>query len=206
MWPPRPGVAIALLGIVAALIAIFPIPAKQRWLQALAFVVCTALVVVEIRAIISDRNAADAQHAEDLAVQARGFASLQTLLNQSQQATLAALRVQSLPVTSVKRRALDLSNEILQFLVSREIQPGYGQGGYGKVPYGGISKDDAYQNETLKIFNASFGKRVVDIHDALQRERLTDPELDTEYKSPLNSYSIRSIAERIGSLAERLPQ
>lgn len=106
----------------------FPIPPKQRWLQALAFVACTVLVVIEIRAIVSDRKAANAQHAKDLAEQARSFSSLQTLLLQSQQMTLAALKVQDLPATSIKKRALDLSNEILQFLVGREVQPGYGQG------------------------------------------------------------------------------
>jgi hypothetical protein len=56
------------------------------------------------------------------------------------------------------------------------------------------------------MFDASFAKRVSDIRDALKNEGLTDAELDAAYKSPLNSYSIRSIAERIGSLAERLPQ
>jgi hypothetical protein len=203
---PPPGIAIALLGIVAALIAIFPIPPTKKWLQALAFGVCIALVVVEMRAIVSDRKSADAQHLKDLAEQARAFSSLQILVIQSQQATLAALRVQGLPVTSIKKRALDLSNEILRFLVSREVQPGYGQGGYGQGAYGGATQVQGlvYELETIRMFKSSFGKRVVDIHDALQSEGLTDPELDAAYKSPVDSYSIRVIAERIGSLAERL--
>jgi hypothetical protein len=200
-----PGVAIAVLGIVAIVITIFPLPPSQRLLRGLVLGACTILGVMEIRAIVSDRKAANAQHTKELDEQGRRFSNLQTLLIQAQQSALAVMKVQNLPASSIKKRALDLSNEILQFLVSREVHPGFGQGSYGEEPYGGVATDATFQQDTVKIFNASFGKRVSDIHDALKGEGLTDSTLDAEYKSPLNSYSIRSIAEKIGSLAERLP-
>ena len=51
------------------------------------------------------------------------------------------------------------SDEILQFLVTRQIMPGYGQGGYGEGPYGGTDTNaEAYQNQTVAMFAANISK------------------------------------------------
>jgi hypothetical protein len=94
----------------------------------------------------------------------------------------------------------------LQFLISREVPPGYGQGGFGEGPYGGKPTDTkTYDQETLSIFYNVFEPRVVAIHDDFKRKGISDKQLDDEYAQPVNTYSIRAIAERIAALAERLP-
>jgi hypothetical protein len=95
---------------------------------------------------------------------------------------------------------------MLQFLMSREVPPGFGQGGYGEGPFGGKSDDTkAYDAETLQNYFTAFETRVRDIHGQFKQRGITDELLEAEYFNPINTYSIRAIAERIGTLAKRLP-
>jgi hypothetical protein len=47
---------------------------------------------------------------------------------------------------------------------------------------------------------------VSDIREEFKRHGITDPRLEAEYPNPGNTYSIRVIAERIGTMAKRLPE
>jgi hypothetical protein len=108
---------------------------------------------------------------------------------------------------SLKKRALDLSDELMQFLVNRQIAPGFGQGGFGEGGFGGTDTEaEAYQEQTVEMYAGAFQSRVIATRDALAKQGLKDIQLDSESKSPANAFSIRTIAEHIGALAEKLPQ
>ena len=96
---------------------------------------------------------------------------------------------------------------MLQFLVSREIPPGYGQGGFGEEPYGGKPSDTkAYDKETLDDYFKLFEPRVTDIRADFKKRGIVDERLEAEYQNPINIYSVRAIAERIGTMAKRLSE
>ena len=107
---------------------------------------------------------------------------------------------------TLRRRALDLSDEMLRHLLSREVPPGYGQGGFEEGGYGGKSADAKYDAETLQTYFSVFAPRVSEIHDDFKRRGLTDDKLEAEYPNDTNNYSIRAIAERLGVLARRFPE
>jgi hypothetical protein len=94
----------------------------------------------------------------------------------------------------------------LEFLIGREIPPGYGQGGFGEGPYGGKPTDTKnYDEETLRSYLDVFQSRVTEMHDELRKRELSDTKLEAEYPNPVNTYSIRTVAERIAALAKKLP-
>jgi hypothetical protein len=211
LWHLPPGTAIAILALVTGVVSVLPQQYVKQWLRTVIVVLSLLLVVTEIIVLthsrdeaVSDRRAQDVMHRNEMKELWGHF----TFVEQ----TLGDLRVNNargqstLSPTSLKRRALDLSDEILQFLVNRQISPGYGQGGFGEGGFGGTAtEDESYQKETVTMFSSAFQGRVTAIRDALAKQGLTDSRLDTEYANPVNAYSIRTIAERIGALAERLP-
>lgn len=125
--------------------------------------------------------------------------------------TLAPLREKSdklakqVASLEAQKAALDLCNEILQFLADCQTPVGFGQGGFGQGGYGGgIPKGEAYQKETMALFTAKFQSRVTALRDVLAKRGLRDTELDLEYRHPANGYSIKAIAEGIERLATKL--
>jgi hypothetical protein len=153
-----------------------------------------------------DRRIQDFNHRKEMAALLGRFTAVEQLLNDLRVNSLRARKPEVASSLSLKGRALDLSDEILQFLVTRQITPGYGQGGFGEGPFGGTDTNaEAYQNQTVAMFAGTFQSRVISIRDALAKQGLKDSQLDSEYKSPTNAFSIRTIAERIGALAEKLP-
>ncbi len=107
--------------------------------------------------------------------------------------------------SGLKTRAFALSGEILQFLVNRQVVPGFGQAGFGETPFGGIdTSTEAYQKQTVGMYNATFQDRVSAIREALAVQDLTDSQLDIERRNPANAYSVKEIAQRIAGLAEKL--
>jgi hypothetical protein len=177
-----------------------------KWIKRAAIVVCFVLAAGEIWMVRLDRIAVDDQHKQDMHDIFGRFVKLDqdVLALHNNAATTVATR--SLPADNLKRQAIDLSNEILSFLISREAPPGYGQGGFGEGPYGGKPVDTKdYDAQTLRSYFDAFQLRVDRMHDDLKKRGLTDPEFDTEYANTVNTYSIRVIAERIAALAKRLP-
>lgn len=208
VWPPAPGICVCLLGAEALLITLIPpeMLNDRRWIKRLAIVVCFVLAFGEIWMVRLDREATDDQHKQEMRDIFGRFVKLDqdVLALHGNAATTAATR--SLPADNLKREAIDLSNEILSFLISREAPPGYGQGGFGEGPFGGKPTDTKdYDAQTLRSFFDAFQIRVDRMHDNLKKRGLTDPEFDAEYSNTVNTYSIRSIAERIAALAKRLP-
>jgi hypothetical protein len=209
VWSLSPGICVLLLGVEALIITLIPPDKLQRWgVRVLAVGLCFFLVLGELRAVRHEREETYEQHRQDMQDILSRFGGLHQDVVALESNVAASQATRYLPTDSLKRRALDLSNEILRFLISREVPPeGFGQGGYGEGPYGGSKPSDskAYDSETISTFVYAFEPRVIAIHDEFKRKRLTDKVLEAEYVQPTNRYSIRAIAERIALLATRLP-
>jgi hypothetical protein len=153
-----------------------------------------------------DQQTRDEQHKREIANLLKHFSDVESLLTSENRVIAARARTGIEPPTpTLKMRALDLSQEILQFLVSRQVTPGYGEGGFGAGPYGGVNTaDNAYQKQTGEIFAASFQNRVLAMRDAFAKQGLVDEQLNVEIRDPATAYSIRDIAERVSALAEKI--
>jgi hypothetical protein len=214
VWLLPPGTAIAVLALVAGVTAVTPVQRLKPWVRAIVVVISILLVVLEISVLthsrdeaLWDRKAQDVLHKKEISEVLAHFTFVEQALNDLHINSIRARAQNSTSPLSLKRRVLDLSDEILQFLVNRQIAPGYGQGGFGEGGYGGTAVDDeAYQRQTVVMFTGAFQGRVTAIREALAKQGLTDRQLDAECQNPINAYSIRTIAERIGALAEKLPQ
>jgi len=204
---PPPGVSVIFLCVEALVITLLPPDTlRKSTVKISAIALCFLLAFLEISALRRDRQETFLQHKRDMQEIFGRFGGLHQDILALQNNVSATQRARSLPADSLKRRALGLSNEILQFLIGREVPPGYGQGGFGEGPYGGKPSDTkAYDQETLNIFYNVFQPRVRSIHDDFERKGISDRQLDAEYAQPVNTYSIRAIAERLAALAEKLP-
>ena len=132
------GICVCLLGVEALIITLVPVKRMERAPAKLAaVVVCFVLAAGEIWMVKLDREETFAQHERDMQAIFARFVSLKRDILALQANATPTLEARVLPSDSLKRRALDLSNEILHFLISRAVPPGYGQGGYGEGPYGG---------------------------------------------------------------------
>jgi hypothetical protein len=208
IWPLEPGICVTLLGVEALVITLLPVRfLDHKPVKFCAVLLCFVLAVAEILVVKRDRRETNEQHTHDMQEIFFRFGGLHSDLVAIQANAPATQQSRSLPADSLKRRALDLSNEMLQFLVSREIPPGYGQGGYGEGPFGGKPSDTKqYDKETLGDYFKVFEPRVSDIREEFKKRGITDERLEAEYPNPVNTYSVRAIAERIGTMAKRLPE
>jgi hypothetical protein len=210
VWLLPPGTAIA---IVAFITVLMPTSPTKRTKRSVTFA-CLVLVALEIALLTHARNEAaqdrkvqDSLHKKEMASLVERFTAIEQLLTDLRTNAVRAHQPENTSSISLKKRALDLSDELLQFLVNRQIAPRYGQGGFGEGGFGGTDTEaEAYQKQTVEMYAGAFQTRVIAMRDAFAKHGLKDIQLDSEYKSPANAYSIRTIAERIGAVAEKLPQ
>lgn len=192
-----PGTFIGILGAFATVLAVLEGP-KDRWGRAAALVVIFSLLYYEIFDVHREREAQDRQHKLIM----DSFTYIQRLLIDYRLSAERLVQLPKLaPEPSLKRDAAELSNAILEFLVNQKVQPGYGQGGFGTGTYGGAPMDD---ERVMEAYQRHFQQRVVRVRNEFAKRGITDPELDDEYQNPVNSYSLRSITERLGVLSDRL--
>lgn len=218
LWLVPPGVCVLLLGVEALIITLIPSRLmEKRAIKVMGVLFCFVLAIGEIVVIKHDRNETLQQHSVDIKGIFSRFVKLDQDMvalqrtGQVQQAAISAYNVRPSisPTDSLRQQTLNLANEILRFLVTRELPPsGFGQGGFGEMLFGGgkPSQIQTYDRGTVAIYQKRFAGRVRAIRDQLRDLGLGDEQLDTEYASPnLNTYSIREIAERLTALAERFP-
>ena len=62
-----------------------------------------------------------------------------------------------------------------------------------------------YYQETINLYSQKFGSRVVYTRNELAKRGLSDKILDENYENPVNYFGIRTVAERLGALAQQLP-
>ena len=213
LWSVPSGYLIALLAFVVFLPTLLPPDKLKGWLKSIF--VCAALLLVagELSVLTHsqkqadiDRKTQDDAHQKEITKLLTHFTTVETLLTDDIKINSMRAHISSGPAEpALKSRALDLSDEILQFLVNRQVSPGYGQGGYGEGGFGGTdTSSDEYQKKTVEMYSATFRDRAVAIRDALAKQGLTSKELDGEISNPANAYSIRTIAQQISALAEKV--
>jgi hypothetical protein len=207
MWLPPPGVTIVLLGalaIAAPLLRPNPTANEKRiWI-----IVVVVLTIVEIWAILRERRRQDQQFAVIL----QGFTELPQT---TAAAVVAGERLREadaahLARASLKRRALALSHEILQFLLDREQTAPYAPMRRPSHADTAVFQLDpativAYMNQTVSQFSQQFLAQVKDVREELARHGKTDAALDRYLASLVNPLTIRLAAERLGALAGELP-
>lgn len=202
-----PGIFVTILGVEALMLAVWPdeIAKAKKRIKIIAVVLASVLATSEILVLRRDRQETLDQHTRDM----EGLFGRFSNLDQTTAALLQNERTsRRMPADGdiLKKQVLDLSNDMLQFLISREVPPGWGQGRYGEGPYGGKPTDtEAYDKETLDTYLRAFEPRVATIYETLRKRGLRDEQLSSEYSNPVNIYSVRNIAERLTSLAEKLP-
>ena len=198
---------VLALGVEALIVTLIPSGwMEKRGVKPLAVVICFVLALGEGAIIRHEHRETAEQHKTDMESIFGRFVKVDQDVIALQQNNRAQHASNPASSDTLRRRTLDLSNEILQFLVNREVPPGFGQGGFGEGPSGGKPSDmTAYDKQTVESYFAVFEPRVNQIREELKRRGLSDEELDREFSDTANTYSIRAIAERLTKLAERLP-
>lgn len=203
-----PGFCVTLLAPVSLVPAIWPAivtDKDKRWVKATLSVAACGLAVGEICVIRQDRAETFREHVDDM----RAIFDRFTNLDQTAAALLKNQTVsQRSPAAgnALKRHALDLAGDILQFLLSREVVPGFGQGRFGEGPYGGKPADTTeYDKETVNAYLQAYEPQVATTYEAMKKRGFTEPDLEKEYANPVNTYSIRDTAQRLTALASQMP-
>jgi hypothetical protein len=104
---------------------------------------------------------------------------------------------------SLKHRALALADEILRFLLVR-------QSSEPPLPTPATWKADTdmmldYSKETMGLYSQKFGARALALWRQLSEAGFKDRELDRFIEHPTNPIGIRIVGERLGALAEQMP-
>jgi hypothetical protein len=132
---------------------------------------------------------------------------LKRFIASASKARANAMKVENLPEISLKKRASDLSAEILSFLVERqrnEPRPPIPMTREASDKY--FSEVVAYLNQTMAVYAQQFTTRVMSIREGFLKQGIKDADLDEWYKNPTNTHGIEIIAGRIGILADMLKQ
>jgi len=197
-----PGTFIGFLGAFAMVLAVLEEP-KDALGRAAAIVIVFSMLYFETVDIQRGETKHESQFKETMDHFSRVEALLLANVNAINRVTNIREQTQG-PETStqsLKRRAAELCRAILAFLVKQKIHPGFGQGGFGTGPYGGGAIDEKI---TMEMYKRDYESQVIALRSEFAKRGMLDSELDAEYLHPLNSYSIRSIAERFGALSDRL--
>jgi len=215
-WPP--GICISVLALAAA---IFPITTpseltaidKAKWIAGFGF-----LLVLELVIIFKERRAQDRSYIEQMT-------RLDGLRQASEAHNTAVMRqfmAMNDPVDSLKKRALDLSELILDFIYARIQRKPEEPLGY---PYIMLEEDlhtylqksnersaaqfrsFNYSEETRKLYLRRFQDKAVAIRDEFARHNLIseglNSALDSASRGLVGDDLIRFIGEQIGNLAEK---
>ncbi|MEE9559077.1 MAG: hypothetical protein V3V94_06270 [Candidatus Brocadiales bacterium] len=102
----------------------------------------------------------------------------------------------------LKEQCSTLSNEILQFLNTRQqSKPNLPspQDDWNEQ----INKTIRYEDETVTLFHQIFGPRVIVLYENLNELGFSDKKIDSLYEHPTNALGIRELGQRLGALAQK---
>lgn len=219
-WPP--GVCIALLGLLAAIFPIFATATMTPWEKAMWSGGFFALMLLEVIIIFKERARQNRAYALDLKRQDE--AHVEQMKRIEEMRALADARTASIlrlagsindPIEGLKKRALQLSDSILELVYSRmqaapakptplEVFTSATSTPFGQLPPDLYGKSLQYEIETAAFYNSRFDERVAAILREFAAQGLVDEWLNGLCAAPKTDWSIRMIGERIGSLAEML--
>jgi len=219
---PAPGILTLVLAVVAAVVSTPMVVDRIKgswWGHAVLFVILGSIAAMEIMVI----NHADVENQEHFGTllwqfneQSRHFdeqrqtmaANLQAIKDlDSYLRQRSSIRTKIEPFTkpSLKQRAFELSAAILQHLASREF--------FARTPALNSSKSFeqdasmwvAYDRQTVEEYKEKFEFAVRKIRDEFAAQGLTDTYVQQFTNTdPINSTSVRVLAEGIGRLAKQL--
>jgi len=197
-----PGTFIGVLGAFAVVLAVFERAIRGSFAKAVTLIVAFSLLYFEI---VDLRKAQKDQESEYESITGN-FLNVEKLLVDYRESVDRLAKLRASPQSpngreTLKRDAAGLSHAILEFLVKQKVQPGYGQGGFGVGTFGG---GPVAEQQTMEKYKRSYESEVIELRNRFAKLGMTDPELEDEYLKPLNSYALRSIAERLGALSDRL--
>ncbi len=211
-WPFCPGVFIAILAVMAALVTFWERP--PRLVRVFFTFIFLALMWCEVWMMSKDRAAHDLAERnlrkteQEHFDQTMGhFTDLQKLFLSSNKAQAQVVRNIHLPEESLKKRASQLSSQIFSFLTDRKVNEPLTP--MPRTQEEISSHFDAlvrYGTQTLALYKETFQTRVVAIHDEFARLGLRSAQLDQFYQVPTNQFGIEYVASGMGALAERLKQ
>ena len=197
------------LGLLAAIVSLRPPRENNRWARAGLVFVFAALAGLEIWAISHDRAVQDHLHEEDMREQRQQFTNLidrleglDRLLKLAEQAKerYESFQKEIRPMTAeykLKRDALLLSRNILQFLAQRQVNAPILPQPYQQAD---IQKVADYRNETWQLYFKRFQPQVTHICEEFKKYNLICREVRIH---PFTA-RIASIAQDIGELAVKL--
>ncbi|HEX5423442.1 MAG TPA: hypothetical protein VFW94_07830 [Candidatus Acidoferrales bacterium] len=203
-----PGVCVALVGLEALFLTIFPDLLKKKWKLSVAIGLAFVLTCGEILVLTEDHHETEAkeqaalyQHAQDM----KGIFGRFARVDQEMSSLLHNERLVRRTDNPLKERAFDLSSSILRFLIDRAAPPGYGQGGFGDTPFGDVSVDtEDYDRKTLERYSSVYKPQVATLYGILNERGLQDEQLRSENETPANLFSVKDIADRLSALANQL--
>lgn len=211
-WPPA-GTLTLVLAVLAAVTALPKVSKKMEdnlFLHALAIFVFCSIAAAEF-AVIDHADKVSEDHYEYLVsrfdntdrIVTANMAAQQRVMTLAEHPTKLGARFSGSPPQTLKSKAIHLSADILSFLTQR-------QAGEPPLPRRETWEQDVqtevkYMQQTMALYSQNFGARVIATREELAQKGITDKELDDYYENPTNPIGIRIVAERLGSLAERLP-
>jgi hypothetical protein len=197
-----PGTFIGVLGAFAVVLAVFERAIRGSFAKVVTLTVAFSLLYIEI--VDLQKAQKDQEHQYESIM--GNFLNIQKLLIDYKESVERLSHLPASPQSPNEREILKgdaaaLSHAILGFLVKQKVQPGYGQGGFGVGAFGG---GPIAEQQTMDTYKRSYESKVIELRNKFAKLGITDPELEDEYLKPTNSYSLRSIAERLGALSDRL--
>lgn len=230
-WPP--GLCIAVLALLAAIFPLFSSAVLSRHEKAGWTAGFLALMVLEMAVIIKERKQQNSQYAADRERQNRThleqLSQIENMRSTSDAHNTAMMRLllaANDPAAGLKRRALELSESILDFAFGRIQQRPHKPAMPFSLTIGQnfqegwerIQKEqevDAqirnFDAETVRLFQARYMDRVRRLMDELTAQGYADENL-ARYVANIGAFGedadarIRIIGERLGTLGETVLQ
>jgi hypothetical protein len=220
-----PGVAVVMLGMAAAAYTLIPSEwpntpaARALWISAFC-----VLGVAEILAIFRERSNQNKDFALERDLNQSRFERTMERFEQIRRASeshnqslLRLMQTINDPAQSLKKKALELSESILDFVYLRiQGQPQEGPPmplaafarpkglGQSFIPTPTFSMYMKYDRDTLLHYGERFSVKVAAILEELAKHGFVDDVLDKRSKDLRYASDIMTIGERLGKLAERI--
>jgi hypothetical protein len=212
LWPWKPGVAVSVAAIPAVILAFDVSP----WLKAAGMLVVVGLVSLEIKSIYRENEASDKRWE----VMFDRLEEQRKLTVSHVEAVGRLSKVVADPASSLRKRAVELSKEIIDFAYRRmENEPKVSLYGalldFGKSPtWNSLNSEPTpyqklleYNAQTLKVFSERYLASVNNIYRELAEAGVMTQEnlaerMGKKLASPLD---IRIVGEDIGEFGELVP-
>lgn len=219
-----PSIAAVISGVLAIVITFIPpstMTSKVIWLSAFVFIALTAIIatfwqqsILNQKDLIQSQR--DIERDKDFAFLKGQMTSLiqvtatphPTSDEETKRLSMVLKKINTIKVSnpvsnepSLKKRALLLSTEILQFVASRSRT----EGPINQSTWNEDMKEfQRYNQETMNIYSVKFASKAISICSELAAKDLTDQFFQTLCNNPVHINGIKMVGEQMGAYANRL--